>query len=136
MRRNSKQRQVILEELLKATSHPTADELFALVRRRLPRISLGTVYRNLDVLCRWGKVARLQTGGGQYRFDGNSTSHYHVFCLKCGRADDVAGPSVHIDPAQFRGLEAYEVTGYRLFFVGACSQCREKRKVSAKNMVE
>ena len=55
-RRITKQRQVILEELRKLNTHPSADEIYKVVRRRLPRISLGTVYRNLEVLVQMGEI--------------------------------------------------------------------------------
>ena len=71
LQRNTRQRQVILEELQKLTSHPTAAVLYDIVRRRLPKISLGTVYRNLELLARMGMVQKLELAGGEARFDGN-----------------------------------------------------------------
>ena len=69
--RKTKQREVIVEELTRLRTHPSADELYAIVKKRLPRISLGTVYRNLDLLSREGVVHRLEVGGSQMRFDGD-----------------------------------------------------------------
>ena len=87
--RNTPQRRVILEELQKTSSHPTAAELYAKVRRRLPRISLGTVYRNLDLLAEMGKIQKLDLAGGETRFDGNPEPHCHMRCVRCGRVDDL-----------------------------------------------
>ena len=78
--RVTRQRRVILEELRKLTSHPTAPALYEVVRRRLPRISLGTVYRNLELLARAGFIQRLDLQGAEARFDGNPEHHYHVRC--------------------------------------------------------
>jgi Fur family ferric uptake transcriptional regulator len=61
--RLTSQRQVILEELKKVKSHPTANEVYDMVRKRLPRIGLGTVYRNLDLLAERGIIKKLEVGG-------------------------------------------------------------------------
>ena len=87
--RVTRQRTVILEELRKLTCHPTADELCDIVRRRLPHISLGTVYRNLDHLAEEGIVLRLDMAGKSKRYDGNIQPHQHVCCIYCGRVADV-----------------------------------------------
>ena len=65
------QREAILEELRSVDTHPTADELYVMLRRRMPQISLGTVYRNLEQLSQLGVIQKLATTGKQKRFDGN-----------------------------------------------------------------
>ncbi len=91
------QRSILLDELRRVDSHPSADELYAMVRRRLPRISLGTVYRNLEILSGLGAIRRIDSGGGLKRFDGNPEEHYHIRCVACDRLVDapvaVAGVS-------------------------------------------
>ena len=82
--RMTRQRAVILEELRKVKTHPTADELYSIVRERLPRISLGTVYRNLDFLADTGEIRRLEAAGTTKRFDGDISWHQHVRCIHCG----------------------------------------------------
>jgi Fur family ferric uptake transcriptional regulator len=67
----TRQRKVILEEIRKTDSHPTADELYQRVRQRLPHVSLGTIYRNLETLAASGLIQKLEMGGSQKRFDGN-----------------------------------------------------------------
>ncbi len=124
--RITSQRRVILEELRKSVFHPTAAELYQVVRRRLPRISLGTVYRNLDLLARSGMARKLATGTGQSRFDANLEAHYHVRCIRCGRMDDVFSlPELILDDevAQETG---YEIQGHELQFVGICPACQQK----------
>ena len=74
--RMTQQRQVILEELRNVNTHPSADEIYEMVRKRLPRISLGTVYRNLEILCASGEIQKLEAGGSIKRFDGNPRNHY------------------------------------------------------------
>jgi hypothetical protein len=68
--RMTHQRQVIFEEIMKMESHPTADEVYERVRKRLPRISMGTVYRNLDILTSSGLINRIEPGHSQMRFEG------------------------------------------------------------------
>ena len=131
--RMTRQRRVILEELRKNRSHPTADELYARVRRRLPRISLGTVYRNLEILSECGMIQKLELAGAQRRFDGNCEEHYHVRCLGCGRVDDVPVKSAASVVRKIRGRLGYEIVGHRLEFVGYCPKCRKRRHTRREN---
>jgi Fur family ferric uptake transcriptional regulator len=124
----TRQRGVILEELRKVTSHPTADEVYEMARRRLPRISLGTVYRNLEILSAWGMIRKLEMGGAQKRFDGNVEKHYHVRCVRCGCIGDVPGkPLTSIEDAIGR-VSDYEIIGTRVEFTGICPQCKKEAR--------
>ena len=116
---------MILEELKKVSSHPTADEVYDLVRGRLPRISLGTVYRNLEIMAAVGLVLKLEMGGTQKRFDGRVDEHYHVRCLDCGRVDDWPGPPIADIEDIFNRNDRYRVTGYRMELLGQCMECME-----------
>ena len=124
----TRQREVILEELKRTNSHPTADEVYEMARRRLPRISLGTVYRNLEILCECGVIGQLELGSAQRRFDGNVEKHYHVRCVRCGCIEDVLGePFTGIEDAVGRESD-YEIIGSRLEFIGICPGCRKKAR--------
>ncbi len=125
-RRNTRQRQVVLEELRKLTSHPTAAELYEITRRRLPKISLGTVYRNLELLVQTGVIRKLETSGQEARFEGKADRHYHVRCVHCGRVDDAQGLSD--DPVKeiIKNVNGYEILGFRLEFVGVCAECQQE----------
>ena len=122
--RMTRQRQVILEELRKVTSHPTADEIYNMVRELQPNISLGTIYRNLDVLTESGMIQRIETDGERWRFDGNPENHYHVRCIRCGRVDDVHEYPVMTVDDKIIGLTGYEIMGHRLDFWGICPDCK------------
>ena len=127
-RRNSRQRRIILEELRSRPTHPTAADLYETVRRRLPRISLATVYRNLDLLAADGVICRLPAAdGGQGRFDGDPDRHYHVRCERCGKVDDVNGVPEQIGHGQVRSRHGFKITGHRLDFLGVCPECRSQR---------
>jgi Fur family transcriptional regulator, ferric uptake regulator len=123
--RHSRQRDVILEELQRLKSHPSAVSLYQVVRRRLPRISLGTVYRNLELLAETGLVQKLQTSGGETRFDGDVRRHDHVRCLHCGRIDDIPGPPLDLSGGYANDWGGYQIVGHRLEFVGLCPACRK-----------
>ena len=124
----TRQRRVILEELRKADSHLTADEVYQMVRRRLPRISLGTVYRNLEVLSESGVIRKLELGGSQRLFDGKAGGHYHVRCIRCGRVDDVSGDLSPIISDILRDVSDYEIIGHRLLLTGLCPGCKSHRE--------
>jgi len=122
--RKTRQREVILEELRRLHCHPTAGALYEIVRRRLPKVSLGTVYRNLELLCRMGVIRKLEFSGSEARFDGDAADHDHIRCVRCGRVDDVGGAP--LDPAvgQHHDCRGYEVLGHRLELLGICPECR------------
>jgi Fur family transcriptional regulator, ferric uptake regulator len=122
----TEQRQVILEELKKVSSHPTADEVFHIVRQRLPRISLGTVYRNLEILYENNLVHKLDWAGSQKRYDANIENHYHIRCVDCNRVEDVTMEPLGQIEETFRQRTDYAILGHRLEIIGVCGKCREE----------
>lgn len=122
--RMTPQRQIILDELRKMKTHPSADEVYEAVRVRQPRISLGTVYRNLEKMSECGIIRKLDVAGSQRRFDGDTDRHYHVRCTGCGRVDDVEVNYLAGLEEAIHGASDYEITGHRLEFVGRCPKCR------------
>ena len=128
--RMTRQRAVILEELRKLTSHPTADELFTLVRARLPRISLGTVYRNLDFLADTGQILRLEVSGYTKRYDANLMPHQHVRCTVCGRVADVFPPLPVPSSAGVFVPGFARILSARIEFDGLCEECMDKERVA------
>jgi Fur family ferric uptake transcriptional regulator len=131
LRRNTPQRRVVLEELSQMKSHPTAAELYAVVRRRLPRISLGTVYRNLEVLHEDGMIRKMEFAGAESRFDGQLEPHDHVRCTECGRIADIFPQGPHQIPIQPQEMAGFQVEGYRLEYFGFCPSCRAKASFSS-----
>lgn len=122
--RITKQRQIILDELCSVTSHPTADVLYQMVRKRLPKISLGTVYRNLEIMSACGIIQKLDIGGTQKRFDGAPHVHYHVRCSQCGRVDDLdLPPDFNVEKAAGK-LTSFKILRHRLEFTGICPGCQ------------
>lgn len=127
IRRRSRQRAVVLEELKAVSSHPTARQLYDRVRRRLPRTSLGTVYRNLEQLCGCGKARRLAFEGDEARYDADTQPHDHVRCLRCGCVADLPGPRTELQPGELDETAGFEIVGYRLEYLGICPGCRESK---------
>lgn len=122
--RMTKQRRIILEEIKDLHTHPTADEVYERVRRRLPRISLGTIYRNLELLSRKGVIRKLEFGGSQMRFDGDLGSHTHIRCLHCGRIDDLpAEAGITECDREILQDTGYTVKERRVEFLGVCAEC-------------
>ena len=120
--RMTRQRAIILEELRKMKSHPTADEIYDIVRTKMPRISLGTVYRNLDFLVETGAILKLEVAGNTKRFDGDISWHQHVRCTKCGAVGDIMYPH-NIPNVEDLHVDGFFITGARIEFDGICSKC-------------
>ncbi len=120
------QRQIILEELSKVTSHPTANEVYDMVRKRLPRIGLGTVYRNLELMAENGIILKLEVGGTQKRFDATTDPHYHIRCIRCDRVDDIDIEVQHAINNAAAAASNYTILGHHIEFTGICEKCLKK----------
>ena len=128
MVKQSRQRTAILDYLRSTTSHPTADAVYEAVRKKIPNISLGTVYRNLNMLADAGEILRLACGGTSVRYDGFTKPHYHFLCKECGKVSDLEMSSLdHIDVIAGAGFKG-AVEGHFVYFYGVCPECMEKGK--------
>ena len=120
------QRKIILEELRGTRAHPTADEVYDLVRKRLPHVSLGTIYRNLEFLHSQGLIRKLDKIGSQMRFDAFVGPHLHVYCVECGKVGDLPPDAASVimrrDPA-LEAESAFRITGHWLELYGVCADC-------------
>ncbi|MBQ8203210.1 MAG: transcriptional repressor [Clostridia bacterium] len=97
MRNYSKQREAILKVLHNSKSHPTAAQVYEEVKKEIPNISLGTVYRNLTLLVESGEILSVAVGDGNDHFDGDNSFHLHLHCKKCGSITDVPVDSKTFD---------------------------------------
>ena len=130
--RMTHQREILLEELKTSGQHLSADELYERVRKTIPRISLATVYRNLEILAELGVVGKLEISGRQKRFDYDVTQHDHVFCVECHRVDNINLQKKHIPAVSNHLAGGYSITGYRLEFAGICPKCKKKHEKENK----
>ncbi|QSH40471.1 transcriptional repressor [Lentisphaerota bacterium ZTH] len=120
------QRRVILSELRKLKSHPTADDLYTIVREKLPQISLGTVYRNLDQMAAAGIIQKLELSGRQKRFDGNVEKHYHMRCPHCGAVKDVENERLaDVENILSDVLDELGADSFWIEFTGHCKDCNK-----------
>jgi len=113
--------------------HPTADWVHRQARRRLPRISLATVYRNLKRLAAEGLIREMHAGGQGTRFDGNTGEHHHVRCLGCGRVNDLPlSVDTRREEAAARALN-FRVLGQQVEIQGLCPQCQDAADDANRN---
>ena len=126
--RMTNQREVILRELKASKKHLTADELYERVKKDMPRISLATVYRNLEILSEAGMIKKLEISGRQKRFDYDTREHDHIYCIQCHRVDNLTLEHESIDKDVLEKVSNYSITGYRLEFAGICPKCRKKNE--------
>ncbi len=122
--RMTNQRKAILDEIRKARKHFTADQVYEAVRKHLPRLSLSTVYRNLEMMADAGVLSRLELPGAQRRYDWDVSVHHHAQCSKCGRIADVPAGEFLNSEMLGRDIKGFEVSGYRLELTGLCGKCR------------
>ena len=123
----SKQRQAIWDYVRSTDTHPTADTIYLHVRQDYPRISLGTVYRNLILLRDLGQLGTVDIGDGVVRYDPRVEEHDHFVCTKCGAVLDIdTDPARHQKMIQYAdGLFPGSVSGCRVLYSGICSSCSQ-----------
>ncbi len=127
MSRKSKQREAILNFLKNTSSHPTACSIYEAVRKEIPNISLGTVYRNLRLLKQEGEILELDLAGSLSRFDSDTRCHYHFRCEKCGNIFDLDEPVDTEKNERVARKTGFEVSHHILEFRGLCRDCQFKR---------
>lgn len=121
--RNTRQRTVILEILRKSCAHLTAETIYLDARKALPNISLGTVYRNLNVLRNQGLVREIRPAGeSSSRFDGNCLPHAHFYCMECRTMIDLPFPA-SLQEKAWDGEAVGSVIAMDLQLAGACARC-------------
>ncbi len=126
-RRFSRQRQLILDTVCSLHCHPTADVIYSIVKNKIPGISLGTVYRNLNVLAEEGLIQKISLGKLTERYDPKVQPHYHMICLKCSRVVDI--PLAYEEDINCRANHccAHEIIGHDIVFSGICADCKNKK---------
>ena len=122
MKNRSRQREAILKVLRATDTHPTANWIYDEVRREIPNISLGTVYRNLDALAKAGMILSIDVGDGFTHYDGDTSAHLHLQCKCCEKIDDLRfDDSLITSLADMQGF-AHEKAVYVLS--GLCKNCK------------
>lgn len=123
----SRQRESIKACLMARHDHPTADMVYAAIREEFPSISLGTVYRNLNLLVELGEIQKLRCGDGADHFDADIRPHYHFMCRECGCIEDLP---MEISPEINEQAQKYvhgKIDSHTTYFYGVCHSCLEKK---------
>ena len=125
MRRNTKQRKLVLRAVQSRCDHPTAEQIYEDVHTADPKISHGTVYRNLNCLSEEGSICHVRVPGAD-RYDLRTDLHYHMFCIKCKKVIDAPYPykeDLDTDTTQQSG---FNIIRHRLVFEGICPECQKE----------
>ncbi len=131
----SRKREAVFEKLSGTTSHPTAEWLYEELKKEIPDLSLGTVYRNLSVFKDEGLIISVGVVNGQERFDANTCEHSHFVCLDCGGVFDI---DAHIEPSfndEIARRNNIDVLFRQLNFYGKCKQCGSKQESTQENNI-
>jgi Fur family peroxide stress response transcriptional regulator len=122
-RKNSKQRERIYETIRSSKTHPTAQEVYDRLKKEMPSLSLGNVYRNIAILLEEERIQGGEFGSGTVRYDAVTDAHYHFVCESCGRVSDFAMPPQHELTAEARRHSPHRVAGHTIRFFGVCADC-------------
>ena len=129
-KRTTRQLTAVYETLQSDHSHPGAEEIHRRVRKLSPKMSLGSVYRNLQHLTAEGKIRTVHIGDRSARYDPTLEAHDHFICQRCGRVDDVW--LKHDRQANLAPLvnQGFTVIDQNLAIRGLCRQCGQKQAVT------
>jgi len=130
MQRLTNQKQVILDYVQSVYSHPTAEEVYLAVKRKLPRISLGTVYRNLENFAEEGTILELR--GRIKRYDGNTSNHQHFICTNCDHIFDIFEKSIDLNKIRKKIYKIGRIKRYDFYIYGICRSCHSKNNKKIK----
>jgi Fe2+ or Zn2+ uptake regulation protein len=120
----TRQREAVYGYLSSVAHHPTAEEVFLNVKRELPKISLATVYKNLEALVACEAITKLSYGDGSARYDIRTDHHYHTRCLGCGRMWDLEAARGKSALEQIKAQPGFTVSDFRLELLGHCLDCK------------
>jgi len=127
-RRCTIQQQAILEAVLDLDDHPTADQIFDIVKKTVPNLSRTTVYRALENIARMGLISKACHPGSAIRYDRRIEVHHHLICLRCDGITDITDATLDsLNLPDTSGFD-FEVQDFRVQLRGICRRCREKER--------
>lgn len=126
----SLQRRLVLQILESSHGHPTAQTVFEQARRRMPSISLATVYRNLRFLVGQGTLIENKIGNKPSRFETRKQRHYHVCCVECGSLEDLVLPYQSALDKRVEQMVRYRLREHHMEFFGVCPRCQGRSRSS------
>ena len=124
--KHSRQRDIILSDVLKRYDHPTAEMIYESVRKEYPNISLGTVYRNLNLLVELGNINKINMPNSSDRFDGALKKHSHLYCDKCKSITDIVMDDVSNMYEKVEKQNKCKIISHDIMFIGICINCKKE----------
>lgn len=124
--RRSRQRDEILRYLQRSAEHPSAEQIYVDLKSEMKGLSLGTVYRNLALLEKLGKIRSIGTVNNVVRYDACLKDQAHFICEKCGRVVDVVGVDLQALQQTLRRDCQHDVRRIDVTLYGVCSDCESK----------
>ncbi len=121
--KRTKQKEIILDAVFELNHHPTADEIYLHLKSDFPRLSLATVYRNLNMYASQGKIRKVSIPGDSERFDFNLMEHEHFYCETCKQVYDV---NVNLGDI-VNEVSPFELSSYKLMLYGTCDSCLNQK---------
>ncbi|EKD69661.1 MAG: hypothetical protein ACD_47C00045G0003 [uncultured bacterium] len=125
--RRSRQRQKILDLIKCSGDHPGAMQIYNSLKEEMPSLSLGTVYRNLNILLEQGLIHKVPFNDSCDRFDAKLESHFHLICEKCGSIEDIFLPCLSDIDREAAKSKKFKITRHRIDFYGVCEKCRKNK---------
>lgn len=123
--RATSQKKIILDYIRNTKSHPSAQKVYTDVKRVLPGISQGTVYRILNNLKKKNEIQEISTKDITF-FDGDLSDHSHFICQSCGTVYDVFNECAKCEIIKNRKTKVGKINSYRIYFYGICKNCKRK----------
>lgn len=127
------QRIIIYKALVSTKTHPTAEEIYKVVRKEYPSISLATVYKTLETLAEHHLIGKVTELHDLARYDGDTSPHHHLVCIRCKKIIDIYEDSLNNIRLPRESSNGFCVFGYRIQFEGICKECVEKQETSIPN---
>ena len=119
------QRIAVYKYLKSTKEHPSAEVIYKSLQPTYPTMSLATVYKALKTLIEVELIIELNVGEGNFRYDGNMSSHPHIQCIRCGRVDDIEGILFSNVLEDVKQYTSYEVLADKIYFYGLCGNCKK-----------
>lgn len=124
--KSTRQREIILDAFLRASTHPSTEELFLKIRRKHPTVGYATVYRTLKLFAECGFAEERNFGDGQTRYEwiGETEHHDHLICTRCGKIIEFEDPHIEKLQLEVADRHGFTITSHRLELYGYCDKCR------------
>jgi len=119
------QRQVLYEVMQGMEGHPSPEEVYARVKRKVPAISLATVYKNIHLFVESGIFRKMSMHHGSVRVEMNEADHHHIVCSKCKAITDIEEKELGLTPARRRLADGFLVERYSVDVIGLCTKCQQ-----------